>query len=382
MKFGIRARIFELNEDIGGTWKNNVYPNCACDIPSHLYSFSFELNPNWSHTYSTQPEILEYMRSVARKHELYEHAYLNTEVVAATWLENIQQWQIDYRTNSDSEIKTEYFNIVFTGVGPLRIPHIPKEYQDFTGTIVHTAYWDSNIDFTNKKVAIVGNGASAVQAIPPLQKVAKHLYSYQRTATWVAHRYQIKYHTFFKILFRWFPFLMRLHRITLYLIHESTFPLFQKSDSYFAKFVRAWFARDMRKRLERKGRADLVPLLEPKYAPGCKRIARTENYLEALAEENVTVKMGNIQSVEGRTILHEDGSAAEVDILVLATGFNVSGFLGSLKVTGRNNQILNELWADGNYPATYKTMTVNGFPNFFLLLGPNSGLGHKCSNYD
>ncbi|CAO3641739.1 unnamed protein product [Cunninghamella blakesleeana] len=318
------------------------------------------------------------MKSVARKHQLYDQAYLNTEVVNVKWLNDIQQWQIDYRTGgAEAEIKTEYFNIVFCGVGPLRIPHIPKEYENFNGIIVHTGYWDTSIDFKDKKVAVVGNGASAVQLIPYLQSVTKHLYSYQRTATWVATRIQLKYHTFFKILFRWFPFLMRLHRISLYLIHETTFPLFQKSDSYFAKFVRAWFARDMRKRLERKGRADLVPMLIPKYAPGCKRIARTEYYLEALAESNVTVKMGNITSVDGRTIQHEDGSSADVDILVLATGFNVSGFLGNMNVIGRDNQNLNDLWSGGNYPETYKTMTINGFPNFFLLLGPNSGLGHN-----
>ncbi|CAO3591624.1 unnamed protein product [Absidia cylindrospora] len=380
-KFGIQPRLFEWNADIGGTWHANTYPGCACDIPSGLYSFSFEQNPDWTSSYSSQPEILAYMRGVARKYGIYDQTYFNTEVVEVTWLESVKKWKVDYRTGEDLQIKTECFDILFGGIGPLRIISIPEQYKDFKGTVVHTGAWDSSIDFTGKNVAIIGNGASAVQVIPQLQKVVKHLYSYQRTPTWVAQRYQFNYHKGIKILFRWFPFLMRLQRILIYIIHETTFPIFKRSNSYLAKFVRWWFARDMTKRLEKKGRADLVPLLIPNYALGCKRIARSENFLEALSEDNVTVKFGNITQVDGCTINHEDESATEVDILVLATGFDVQGFLGDLKVKGRNGKVLNELWSDNNYPDTYKTMTIHDFPNFFLLLGPNSGLGHKCHYY-
>ncbi|KAI8078751.1 uncharacterized protein BX664DRAFT_342609 [Halteromyces radiatus] len=372
-KFGIRARLFEMNSDIGGTWLANTYPGCACDIPSGLYSFGFEQNPDWTTTYSSQPEIHDYMKRVAKKYNLYEQTYFNTAVVQVSWIESRHQWQVDYRRID--HIQSEYYDIIFGGVGPLRIISVPEQYKAFKGTIMHTGAWDSNVDFTGKRVAVIGNGASAVQAIPQLQKVVKHLYSYQRTPTWVAPRYQLKYPNGIKALFRWIPFLMRLQRILLYLMHEMTFPLFKKSDSYFAHFVRWWFKRDMMKRLERKGRADLAPWLIPNYALGCKRIARSENYLEALSESNVTVKMGNIIHVEDCTLTHQDGSSVDVDILVLATGFNVTGFLSDLTITGRHGTVLNDLWTGNNYPNTYKTMTIKDFPNFFLLLGPHSGLG-------
>ncbi|ORX50828.1 putative flavo protein [Hesseltinella vesiculosa] len=355
-QLGITPKVFDYLPDVGGTWLANQYSGCACDIPSGLYNFSFALNPEWSTTYSPQPEIYDYMRSVARQHKMYDYTLFNTEVLSVNWLEESKH---------------------YCGIGPLRIPHIPEEFKSFTGTTIHTAVWNPSMDFKDKIVAVIGNGASAVQAIPCLQTKAKHLYSYQRSATWVAPRYQYKYPGFIKLLFRWFPILLRLQRYVLFLIHEATFPLFKNSRSLLARFVRWWFKVDMRLRLARRGRTDLVPVLTPDYAVGCKRIARSENYLEALASPNVTVKMGKITKVQGQTIYHEDGSETHADVLVLASGFEVKGCLGNLKVHGRNGVELNSLWSKNDYPSTFKTVAIHNFPNFFLLLGPNSGLGHN-----
>ncbi|KAI8379774.1 uncharacterized protein BYT42DRAFT_569983 [Radiomyces spectabilis] len=376
--FGIDAQLYEASSDIGGTWHANTYPGCACDVPSHLYSLSFELNPNWSQKYSGQAEIHSYLQGIAKKYGLYDHTLLQTKVVQITWLSDINQWRLEYRHLMDDEKENHvaYYDIVFAGLGPLRVPHIPEEYKGFQGTIVHTTQWDSNVDFNNKRVAIIGNGASAIQVIPEIAKVASTLYSYQRTPTWLVPKGQYRYWGWVKKLFSMVPLLMKFHRLTLFLVQECMFPSFKKENSWIARLTRRILAWDMRRRLVKQGRADLVPLLIPSYPVGCKRIVRTDDYLETLSRKNVVVKMGHITDVHGRTIAHEDGSEQEVDILILATGFDVAGSLASVKVYGRNNVQLNKLWSM-SIPKTFATTSIHNFPNFFMMLGPNSGLGHN-----
>ncbi|ORZ00368.1 putative flavin-containing monooxygenase [Syncephalastrum racemosum] len=376
-ELGIVPVLFEMCKDVGGTWYQNRYPGAACDIPSHLYSLSFELKSDWPEHYSSQGEIYEYLRGVARKYGLYKKTKFETEVVSTVWIEDRQQWQLQWRSvNDHTHVETGYFDIVFAGLGPLRVPNVPKEFQGFEGPTVHTTFWDDSIDFTNKRVAVVGSGASAIQAIPELVKTVSHLYSYQRTPAWVSPRDQFRYPNLFKYAFRYVPFLLRFYRFLIYIQHEFYYVNFGYYNSAFGKRVRRAFEYLVSWRLKRAGRPDLIPLLMPDYPPGCKRIAKSENFLEALAKPNVTVERAGVAGIKGRTIVDKNGNENEVDILVLATGFDVQGFAGNLKIVGRNGSNLAEKWRY-EFPKTYKSTAIPGFPNFFLLLGPSTGLGHN-----
>ncbi|KAI7890615.1 uncharacterized protein EV154DRAFT_247520 [Mucor mucedo] len=376
--FGIKAQIFEISNEIGGTWRDNTYPGCACDIPSPLYSYSFELNPNWSLHYSGNEEIFDYMKHVARKHKLYEQVRFKTEVVRIEWVNDDQMWKVQTRNleTPTQEIITEFYNYVFAGLGPLSVPNVPPQFKSFTGTTVHTALWDPTIDFTNKKVAVIGNGASAVQAIPELRKVAQHLTLYQRTATWILPKDQFKYSKFAKFLLKYIPFLMRLYRNAIFFQHELYYLNFGYHSTFIGRLVHRLFTWITASKLKKAGRPDLIPTLTPNFPPGCKRIAKSENYLEALAQPNVTVVTSTIDKIDGTTLIDANGNKEQVDILVLATGFNVAGFLGNLTIVGRDGICLNKEW-DENYPDTYKSATIHGFPNFFLMLSAGSALGHS-----
>ncbi|KAI9272801.1 flavoprotein [Phascolomyces articulosus] len=376
-ELGIQAQLFEMSDDVGGTWEANRYPGAECDIPSHLYSLSFELSPSWSKHYSNQKEIYAYMQSVAKKYNLYERTQFQTEVIRCEWIESKQQWYLQWRNTKDhNKTGSGYYNTVFAGLGPLRIPNIPKEFQGFDGPIVHTTRWDNTIDYSNKRIAVIGCGATAIQAIPELRKVASHIYSYQRTVAWVSPRDQFTYPRIIKAVFRWFPALLKLYRFMLFLQHEMYYTYFGYYDTFFGRLIHKGFKKIVALRLARAGRPDLIPILTPNYPPGCKRIAKSELYLEALAKPNVTVIPAGIEEIKGRVLVDKTGNETEVDILILATGFNLQGFAGNLKILGRNQVSLEEKWRH-EFPKTFKTVTMNGFPNFFLLLGPSTGLGHN-----
>ncbi|KAI9348817.1 hypothetical protein BD770DRAFT_395037 [Pilaira anomala] len=377
-QLGIKAQLFEMSDEVGGTWHHNTYPGCACDVPSPLYSFSFELNPNWSMHYSPQSEIYDYLRFVARKYNIYEQTRFHTEVIRIDWIEQDQIWKIESRNLSSQTQDTivEYYNYVFAGLGPLRVPNVPAQFENYTGTIVHTANWDNSIDFKDKVVAVVGSGASAIQAIPELRKEAKHLISYQRTPGWILPRDQFTYPQFSKLLLKYVPFLLRFYRNLLFFQHETYYLLFGYHKTFLGKFFNKLFKFLTAHTLKKSGRPDLIPVLTPSYAPGCKRIAKSEVYLQALAQPNVTVVPVAVQETQGDLIIDAKGNKEKVDILVLATGYDTAGFLGSLEIRGRDGVSLREHW-DSNYPSLYKGTAIHGFPNFFMMLGPGVGLGHN-----
>ncbi|KAI8888003.1 FAD/NAD(P)-binding domain-containing protein [Backusella circina FSU 941] len=377
-QLGIDAQVFEFSSDVGGTWYANTYPGAACDIPSHLYSFSFELNPDWSHHYSPQNQIYDYLRGVARKYRIYEQTRFNTEVLSIQWIEERLQWRLQYRSvrANTEEVHTEYYTYVFAGLGPLRIPNVPEQLRNFEGKTVHTAEWDASLDVTDKVVAVVGSGASAIQAIPELRKTCKRLINYQRTPAWTVPRDQFKYGRIFKFLLRYMPFLIRLYRNAIFFQHELYYFALGYHDSLFGRFAQRLVRFATAYRLKRVGRPDLIPVLMPKYQAGCKRIAKSENYLEALSRPNVTVIPSAVKETRGNIIVDKNGHEEKVDVLVLATGFNVEGFLGNLKIIGKDGVALDEKWSK-EYPETYKGTSIHGFPNFFLLLAAGVGLGHN-----
>ncbi|KAI8141363.1 hypothetical protein BJV82DRAFT_714940 [Fennellomyces sp. T-0311] len=375
-ELGIKAQVFEMSKDIGGTWYVNTYPGAACDIPSHLYSLSFEPNPSWSERFSSQTEIHQYLQGVARKHGVYEQVKLETEVFRAEWKDQQRQWLLQWRnTQVHQHVGSGYFDIVISGVGGLRIPNIPKEFEGFSGPIVHTTWWDSNIDYTNKRVAIIGSGATAVQVIPELRKVASHVYSYQRTPNWIATRKQYRYSSIVKFIFRWVPFVMWMYRMSIFFRNEARYIAFGYQKTV-GRYVQNMFKKEMTARLKRSGRPDLIPILTPDYPVGCKRICQTESYLEALAKDNVMVIRSGVDEIRGRTLVDKSGNETEVDILVLATGFNVYDNIGNLQIYGRDGVSLRDTWKRETQQA-YKSVTIHGYPNFFMLLGPYSSLGHN-----
>ncbi|KAG2220688.1 hypothetical protein INT45_012552 [Circinella minor] len=368
----IDAQLFELSKDVGGTWYSNTYPGAECDIPSHLYSLSFELNDS-----NGQAEIHEYLRNVAKKHNLYEKTKFQTEIIHAEWKEKEQKWFLKWRnTNNHQETNSAYYDVLFSGLGPLRIPNIPKEFSKFQGPIVHTAQWDATIDYTNKRIAIIGSGATAVQVIPQIRKIASHVYSYQRTRAWTVLRDQFSYPRIIKFIFRWLPFLMRFYRIFLFLQHEVYYVAFGYYKSLIARSFQKLMEKVLAWRLKRVGRSDLLSTLTPDYPIGCKRVAKSEIYVEALAKPNVTVIPCGVSDIKGRTLIDKEGNETEVDILILATGFDTQGFTGNLDIYGRNKTLLDEKWRK-EFPKTYKTVTVHGYPNFFSLLAASSALGHN-----
>ncbi|KAL0073400.1 hypothetical protein F4703DRAFT_1897664 [Phycomyces blakesleeanus] len=376
-RFGIVADLFDRNDDIGGTWLTNKYPGCACDIPSHLYSLSFEPNPLWSKQYSGQEEILQYMQNVAQKYDLYAQTKFQTEVICTTWLEDIQKWKVDWRKTTDhSQLFTGLYDFLFIGIGPLNIPFTPEELKGFEGTVVHTAVWDNSVDFTGKRVAVVGSGSSGVQVIPELAKTAGHLYSYQRTPAWIMQRSQFDTPDFIKSLFVYLPFVLYIYRCYVFFKYEFLYLFLALHSTIIGKLARSYLEGSMKKELERAGKPELAPLLIPPFAPGCKRIGVSSTYLSSLARDNVTLIPCAVKSVHGRTIVDVNGDENEVDILVLATGYNVKGFTGNLKVYGRNGIGLLDEWSK-EFPKTYKTVNVHGFPNMFFMIGPSSGIGHS-----
>ncbi|KAI8881609.1 monooxygenase [Backusella circina FSU 941] len=377
-QMNIDADLFEITKDIGGTWNYNTYPGAACDIPSHLYSFSYELNPNWSMEFSKQKEIHEYLKGVARKYHIYERTQFETEVIRATWLEDMKKWEVELNRymvkNKENEIR--YYDFIFSGVGGLRIPNIPKEYTSFEGKLIHSAEWDNSYDYNDKRVAIIGNGASAVQIIPNLAPSVKQLYSFQRTPSWVVPREVKSYSKFIRTMFYYFPIIMYFYRAYIFFARDMNFNMWKKPHSRLAVFAREQIIKFMKHSLSSNGRDDLAESLIPDFPVGCKRITPSPDYLPALCRSNVTVTRSPIVKVQGKTITTKDGLETEVDVLILATGFNVAQTFGSFQIYGRNGVNLNDLW-DSQTPKTYKTVAINGFPNLFVMLGPGSGLGHN-----
>ncbi|OAD71886.1 hypothetical protein PHYBLDRAFT_125601 [Phycomyces blakesleeanus NRRL 1555(-)] len=381
-RFGIVADLFDRNDDIGGTWLTNKYPGCACDIPSHLYSLSFEPNPLWSKQYSGQEEILQYMQNVAQKYDLYAQTKFQTEVICTTWLEDIQKWKVDWRKTTDhSQLFTGLYDFLFIGIGPLNIPFTPEELKGFEGTVVHTAVWDNSVDFTGKRVAVVGSGSRQefILYIFVQLKSKDDLYLflllfYQRTPAWIMQRSQFDTPDFIKSLFVYLPFVLYIYRC--YVFFKFLYLFLALHSTIIGKLARSYLEGSMKKELERAGKPELAPLLIPPFAPGCKRIGVSSTYLSSLARDNVTLIPCAVKSVHGRTIVDVNGDENEVDILVLATGYNVKGFTGNLKVYGRNGIGLLDEWSK-EFPKTYKTVNVHGFPNMFFMIGPSSGIGHS-----
>ncbi len=364
-KAGFRVfTIFDREDGVGGTWRINTYPGLACDVKSHLYSYSFELNPNWSRMWSAQPEILDYFEQCAQRYDLVPNLKLNTEITSARW--DGAAWQL---TSSAGDRFT--FDVVVSAVGLFTQPILPDlaQQEPFTGTLMHTARWDHSVDMTDARVAVLGTGSTAAQLLPDVAKVAKQVYSVQRSPTWILPKPDRPYTDREKWTFAHVPFAKKIYRTRLWLRSESNISVIEngshKTQEFTAVALRALKASVPDEDLRRK--------LIPDHPLGCKRLVFATDYLQALMQPNVEVVSSPARAVRSRSLMTEDGTELDVDIVLCATGYAAADYLGQIDVAGERSVTMRETWSDGAY--AYLGMAVPGFPNFFMLYGPNTNVG-------
>jgi cation diffusion facilitator CzcD-associated flavoprotein CzcO len=353
--------------DVGGTWRDNHYPGCACDIPSHLYSLSFAPKADWSRMYPSQPEILAYMRDVADRFGLRPRIRFGAKMSAAAWDEARAVWAV--RTEDGRRFEGR---VLACGMGGLHVPLIPSYPGDagFAGPRFHSASWDHGVDLAGKRVAVIGTGASAIQFVPEVAKVAGQLYVFQRTPPWVIARPD---YAFSERQLRRLrnPVLRRLFRSWIYVMQEIRAPAFLGNRRLAAagqKMARGHLARQVKSPRLRQA-------LMPDYIIGCKRVLLSNDYFPALTRPNVELVTQGIGEIRADSIVTQDGRARAVDVIIYGTGFHTTDSLSALDITGRHGVTLRDSFADGMH--AYWGITVPGFPNLFLMMGPNTGLGHN-----
>lgn len=360
--------ILERSEGLGGTWWSNRYPGCACDIPSHFYSYSFAPNPDWTRAYPQQGEILKYFGRVAGRYGLHQHISFGTEVASADFDEEAGCWTV-----TDAEGMARRARILIIATGQLSRPAIPRieGAETFRGPVFHSAQWDRNFDHAGKRVAVIGNGPSAAQIVPAIAPEVGRLIVFQRTPNWFYPRGDRPYGRLEKFLFRHLPGYARMHRAFIYLQRESLYAGFQQG-SLAARYL-DWTVR----RILRRQVADpaLRARLTPDYPPGCKRIIVSDDYLSTMQLDNVLLETDGIARITPTGVVTETGTAHEVDLIVYGTGFRSTEFVAPIEVRGAGGASLKERWADG--AEAYCGTTVAGFPNMFILYGPNTNLGHN-----
>lgn len=358
--------ILERDDALGGTWHANTYPGCACDVESALYSLSFAPNPDWSNTFAQQPEIEAYLVRVAEAHGITPLIRFGEAVTAARWDERSQQWSVTSTT------RTWTADAVVMATGPLSDPVIPDlpGLDTFRGPAFHTARWDASVPLAGRRVAVIGTGASAIQVIPSIQPTVERLIVAQRTPAWVIPRASWPVPAWRRALYRRLPLLQRLVRGALYVYHELAFTPFRHP--LVRRPIEALIAWQLRRQVPDPARR---AALTPAYAIGCKRLLLSNDYYPAMTQPNVSLVPFGVARVEPDAIITADGARHPVDVIVLATGFRVTDPLLAPAIVGRGGRSLAEVWQGS--PKAYMGTTVSGFPNLFLLLGPNTGLGHS-----
>lgn len=360
--------ILEKAGDVGGTWRDNVYPGSGCDVPSHLYSFSFEPKLDWSRKFALQPEIHDYMKQVTRKYGLRPFIRFNTEAAQAHFDEAEGLWHI--RTVDGEEITA---NVVVSAMGQLNRPSVPaiEGIETFAGKQFHSARWDHDYDLTGRNVAVIGNGASAIQFVPEIVKKVKKLTIFQRTPNWVVPKPDRPYTEREKALFKRFPWLVRLHRWMIYWTFERNYLAFIK-DSFFSRA----FEKAGRAAIEAQiADPEFRKVLTPDYPAGCKRVLISNDWYPAIARANCEVATSPIARITADSVVTRDGKSHPADAIIFSTGFETMTFLAPMKVTGLGGRELNEVWRNG--AEAHRGVAVAGFPNFFMLYGPNTNLGHN-----
>lgn len=360
--------IFERAGEIGGTWRDNTYPGAACDVPSHVYSLSFEPYPGWTRKFSPSEEIQAYLLGLALKWRLREKLRLNTEIVEARWDEARGVWTL---TTADGE--THEARVVVSGVGGLVDPALPdiKGLHSFAGEIFHTARWKHDYDLTGRNVAVIGTGASAVQVVPSIAPQVAKLSVFQRTPAWVVPKLDKRYSERTRRFYARHPLALRAKRFGMYALSELFGPMIFLDSKRLSALGEGLSLRHLHAQVRDP---ELRRKLTPHFQFGCKRILISDDYWASFSRENVELVTEPIAEIRREGIETKDGRLHEVDAIVLATGFAVGLARAPFAVTGRGGRTLDQAWQHG--AVAYKGMTVSGFPNWFTLMGPNTGPGH------
>jgi cation diffusion facilitator CzcD-associated flavoprotein CzcO len=360
--------ILEKADRVGGTWRENTYPGAACDVPSHLYSYSFEPNPSWSRAYGGQAEILAYLEHCADKYNLRPHLKFGQHVDEARFDEIHGTWHVVTAAGERFEARG-----LLLGNGALHLPALPDipGLDSFRGKRFHSARWDHGYDLSGKRVAVIGTGASAIQFVPEIAPKVAHLDVYQRTAPWVVPKRDRPIASAERWLYEHVPAAHWLRRTGLYWLMESRvvgFAYAPKVNELLENLARFYLKKAVRD-------PQLRAKVTPTYRFGCKRVLISNDWYPALQRDNVDVVTDKIERITPNGVRTTDGVEREVDTLILGTGFRVSEYLSAIRITGRDGIDLNEEWRKSL--RNYLGISVSGFPNLFLLMGPNTGLGHN-----
>jgi cation diffusion facilitator CzcD-associated flavoprotein CzcO len=365
--------IFERGETVGGVWRANSYPGAACDVPSHIYSFSFAPGSNWSTRFAPRRDILQYLEDVTDRYGLRPHLELSTEVTKAVFDAEAHRWEL---TLSGGE--TRSFDVLVAACGQLTNPLIPEipGRDRFEGPIFHSADWDHDVDLAGKRVAVIGTGASAIQFVPEVAKLADHTTVYQRSAPWILPKSDRTYPDWERRLFERFPARVKASRAGLFGIFELfTYP-FTGQTWAFKPLERL---ADRYRRKELAAKPEILPLTEPHYPMGCKRVLITSEWYAALARPDVELVGGEPSEITAGDVIGPDGVERSADVIVWGTGFSSHDFVAPMEIRGRDGAELTEFWADE--PLAFLGTTVPGFPNLFVMYGPNTNHGSGSVPY-
>jgi cation diffusion facilitator CzcD-associated flavoprotein CzcO len=360
--------LIEKSDDIGGTWNENRYPGCACDIPSHLYSFSFDLNPDWNRMYAGQPEIWEYLRSCAKRYGILPHIRLNTALREASWDEAQGLWHVVAGEGMKIDAR-----VLVSGVGALHVPryaHLPG-IERFTGPSFHSSAWERNVSLEGKSIAVIGTGASAIQFVPQIAPLAAKLYLFQRTPAWILPRLDFSISEKWKQRFRRIPGVMWAFRELLFWRQEIRVFAFL-GNRWLQRSLGAIALKHLRTQIKDP---KLRVALTPDYALGCKRVLVSDDFYPVLEKPNVELVTEHIAEVREHSIITQDGKERPIDVLIHGTGFRATEPMIGIRLVGRGGVEIHDAWRQRM--SAYLGITVTGFPNFFILLGPNTGLGHN-----
>jgi cation diffusion facilitator CzcD-associated flavoprotein CzcO len=359
-------RLWERSDDLGGVWRDNTYPGAGCDVPSPLYSFSYEPNPNWTRRYALQQEIHDYLRGVADKYGVTPRISFGREVTAARWNTDTTSWTVNFADGS-----TETVDVLVSAVGQLSEPALPAipGIESFEGPSFHSARWDHEADIHGRTVAVVGSGASAVQLVPHLVRDGERVVVFQRSPNYLLPKPDMPYRPWHSALFHRLPVTQRAERGGIWTFMEQ-FARGMDAASPVGKINRAVALRHLHSQVKDP---ELRAKLTPHYPIGCKRILFSNEFYPALAEPTVEVVTEAVTEVRPRAVVDASGREHSADVVVYATGFDSQDFLDSIDVTGVDGEKLATRWADGAH--AYLGMYVPGFPNLFVTYGPNTNLG-------
>ena len=365
--------LLEKQHDVGGVWRENSYPGAACDVPSHLYSFSFEPKPDWTHRYARQGEILAYLQHCAHKYGATERTRFGAEVKRADYDEATRQWTVELSTGQHLSAR-----LLISAVGQLSRPALPAlpGMESFAGPSFHSATWRHDVDLRGKRVGVIGTGASAVQFVPTIAPDVAKLSLFQRSAPYLLPRMDRRYPAWEQALYRRLPWLQALSRARLWVFYDLRAIAFTRWTSLMRVAGLLPFRMLLKKQVADPA---LRVRLTPDYPIGCKRLLVSSNYLPALTRPNVELVTERIEAVVPEGVRTADGRVHACDALIFGTGFAATEFLAPMEIRGSGGHSLNEVWA--GKPGAYLGISVAGFPNFFMLYGPNTNLGHNSIVY-